>query len=147
MKRQVARQLRNNRGLTCVRVNARTGVLVTLYVSVLSGCGAKMVKGFDSPEPAARNVAIVQSVDVLMDDSSETTTLERLVSLLGSDDPATRLLAIAALERRTGERLGYDPTATNAERIAGIQAWMAWLIARQTSGGGRANAAYAPEAR
>lgn len=82
-----------------------------------------MVQGFDSPEPAARNVAIVQSVD----QPNSPTTLRDLVSMLNSDDPATRLLAIAALERKTGHRLGYDPAASDQERKEAIRAWYRWL--------------------
>lgn len=100
------------------------GVLTSLIAAAaLPACSPKMVQGFDSPEPAARNVAIVQSVD----QPATPATLRGLVSLLNSDDPATRLLAIAALERRTGQRLGYDPAAPDPERKEAIRAWDRWL--------------------
>lgn len=89
----------------------------------LTACSPKMVEGFDSPEPAARNVAIVQSVE----QPTTPGTLRSLVSMLSSDDPATRLLAIAALEHKTGQRLGYDPAAPNPERNDAIRAWDRWL--------------------
>lgn len=88
-----------------------------------------MVQGFDSPEPAARNVAIVDSVDK----PDSPATLRGLVSMLSSDDPATRLLAIAALERRTGQRLGYDPAAPDQERKEAIRAWNQWLAVQRES--------------
>lgn len=82
-----------------------------------------MVQGFDSPEPAARNVAIVESVET----PNTPGTLRDLVRMLSSDDPATRLLAIAALERKTGQRLGYDPAASQPERVEAIGVWERWL--------------------
>jgi hypothetical protein len=44
--------------------------------------------------------------------------------MLDSDDPATRLLAINALERITGDRLGFDYAAPEAQRQAAISRWV-----------------------
>jgi hypothetical protein len=108
---------------TSRRLVLRGALAGVIAAACVGACSPKMVQGFDSPEPAARNVAIVQSVD--QPDSPG--TLRGLVSMLSSDDPATRLLAIAALERRTGQRLGYDPGAPDQERKEAIRAWDRWL--------------------
>lgn len=54
-----------------------------------------------------------------------------LVRMLGSDDPATRLLAIEALDRVTGERLGYDASDSPARRREALDRWAAWVEARE----------------
>jgi hypothetical protein len=46
--------------------------------------------------------------------------------MLGSDDPATRLLAIEALNRITGERLGFEPHAGPQDREASVERWRAF---------------------
>jgi len=46
-----------------------------------------------------------------------------LVEQLDSDDPAVRVFAINALERITGERLGYNPYANEVARRSAIDAW------------------------
>lgn len=58
--------------------------------------------------------------------------LPKLITLLESDDPGTRLLAIQALERITGERFGYDYAAPEARRREAVDRWVAWQSARQT---------------
>ena len=110
------------RDMSCLFL-LRSALAGVIAAACAGACSPKMVQGFDSPEPAARNVAIVQSVD----QPSSPTTLRDLVSMLNSDDPATRLLAIAALERKTGQRLGYDPAASDQERKEAIRAWDRWL--------------------
>lgn len=52
-----------------------------------------------------------------------------MVDSLGSDDPALRTLAIAALERTAGDRFGYDPWASEGERREAIGRWRQWLDA------------------
>ena len=46
-----------------------------------------------------------------------------LIGQLESTDPAARLLAIQALERRTGETLGYQHAAPVWERRAAVNRW------------------------
>jgi hypothetical protein len=86
---------------------------------ILSSCAPSMVEGFDSPEPAARNVAIVRAADQPPDHATDAA----LVDMLRSDDPVTRLLAISVLERRTGQRLGYDPASDAEARAAAVAEW------------------------
>jgi hypothetical protein len=49
--------------------------------------------------------------------------LPALVRMLDAREPATRLLAIEALERATGERFGYEYAGPVAERQAAIRRW------------------------
>lgn len=51
--------------------------------------------------------------------------------MLASDDPATRLLAIEALDRVTGERLGYDAADPPERRRETLNRWAAWVRARE----------------
>lgn len=83
--------------------------------------------------------ARVRALDVLPDGSSPDRLIARavrtryllgdlraqqsLVDLLLSDDLAARQIAIGALEARTGERRGYDPEASLAERTAAVARW------------------------
>lgn len=89
---------------------------------LLSGCGPTIRPSFDSPEPAARNAAIVEAAR-----KSDQSTVPDLVRMLDSDDPATRQLAIQTLEQLTGQRLGYDPTDTLTMREAAISRWRAYV--------------------
>ena len=83
-----------------------------------SGCGPTIHPSFDSPEPAARNSAIVQAAD-----RRDPAAVPDLVRMLDSDDPATRLLAINALQRITGETYGYDYAAPELNRQAATARW------------------------
>lgn len=84
----------------------------------LSGCGPSVVPSFDSPEPAARNAAIVHAAA-----DRDRASIPELVRMLESDDPATRLLAITALERLTGETRGFDYAASPFEREQAVARW------------------------
>lgn len=95
-----------------------------LLALLLAGCTPSMPKGFDSPEPAARNEAIVDAAR-----SGDRSTRSDLVRMLDSDDATTRLLAITTLEQMEGTTLGYDSTASEPERDRAIDAWKARLAA------------------
>jgi HEAT repeat protein len=88
----------------------------------LASCGPAITPDFNSPEPAARNAAIVRAGT-----ARDHAALPHLVRMLDSDDPATRLLAIQALERLTGQRLGYDPAEAPARRDAAVQRWCRYV--------------------
>ncbi|MDX2133095.1 MAG: HEAT repeat domain-containing protein [Planctomycetota bacterium] len=90
---------------------------VLLWVLV-PGCAASVRPDFNSPDPAARNAAIIEAY-AARDDKA----IPDLVRMLDSDDPATRLLAIRTLESLTGTRLGYDPAAPSFEREPAVRAW------------------------
>jgi HEAT repeat protein len=87
-----------------------------------TGCGPTINADFDSAEPAARNAAIVEAAS-----KNDRAAVPDLVRMLDSDDPATRLLAINALEKITGERLGYEHTAQEHERVKAVDQWRAYV--------------------
>jgi hypothetical protein len=74
--------------------------------------------GFDSPSPTKRLDAIAQSSQ-----ETDKKSLGQLVEKLSSTDPAERMLAIRALEKREGTTLGYDHAAPKWERIEAINRW------------------------
>lgn len=84
-----------------------------------------MPRGFNSPEPAARIDAAVDAAA-----KSDQSSIPDLIRLLDSDDPATRLVAIGALERLTGKTHEYDFAASDADREAAVRRWQAWQQAR-----------------
>lgn len=95
-------------------------VVVSLGLVLVAGC-VPIPKGFDSPEPAARIDAAAEAVG-----RSDTGKIPELIVLLDSDDPATRLIGILALERLTGQRLGYDHAAGVEEREPAVVRWVEW---------------------
>ena len=88
----------------------------------VTACGPTITADFDSAEPAARNAAIVEAAS-----KNDQAAVPDLVRMLDSDDPATRLLAINALEKITGERLGYEYTAPEHERAKAADRWQEWV--------------------
>jgi len=102
---------------------ARPGKCLLLVIAAAGGCGPSMPRGFDSPEPAARMDAIVDAAR-----RSDRSAVPRIVPLLDSDDPATRLLAIETLERLTGETFGYDYAAPPADRVAAVERWRRYVV-------------------
>jgi len=96
---------------------------------LLAGCTPSMPKGFDSPEPAARNEAIVDAAE-----RKDRAARADLVRMLDSDDATTRLLAISALQEIEGTTLGYDYAAAEPERDRAIDAWKARLAAEGATG-------------
>lgn len=59
-------------------------------------------------------------------------SIPNLILVLESSDPAQRMLAIGALERMTGQSLGYEYWAPRPVRDEAIARWKAWW---QTHGG------------
>ena len=84
---------------------------------------------YDSPNPQARVQALARSAR-----DGDPGAVPEMITMLGSDDPAQRLLAIHALERETGQTLGYVHYAPERERLAARDRWVAWFRARQREG-------------
>jgi HEAT repeat protein len=84
--------------------------------AVLGACAPPASRGgFDSPDPASRLYAIERAMK-----HGDRAAVPRIVEQLDSDDPAVRLLAIAALEQLTGETRGYrydDPPWMREEAV------------------------------
>ena len=76
---------------------------------------------FDSPDPARRIDAAVRAVE-----HNDRSAVPDLIGMLDSDDPATRFVAIHALERLTGQTLGYDYAAPSWERASAVDRWTEW---------------------
>lgn len=104
--------------MRCVRSWYVATIVGFVGWSLCPGCGGAIRPDFDSAEPAARNAAIVQAAR-----TNNRAAVPDLVRMLDSDDPATRLLAISALERLTGHRRGYDPTESQASRDEAVSRW------------------------
>ncbi|MEM7622896.1 MAG: HEAT repeat domain-containing protein [Planctomycetota bacterium] len=96
---------------------------------LVSGCIPQVPETFDSPDPNQRLRAIVGSAE----GGADTDVVPGLVDQLESTDPAARMLAIRALEVRTGQTLGYDHAADNWERARAVQAWRSWLREREAA--------------
>jgi HEAT repeat protein len=96
----------------------------------LAACAQQVTPSYDSPEPGARNAAIVATAA-----RGSKQDIPNLVRMLESDDPTTRVLAIRTLERLTGETFDYDPHAAPFERDAAVARWGAY--ASTTPGGGQ----------
>lgn len=94
----------------------------------LAGCRASLPADFEAPDAGSRIRAVIASVHHPTEDD-----LRGMVGGLGSDDPALRTLAIAAIQRSAGDRFGYDPWAPEGERWEAIGRWRLWLDARSGS--------------
>lgn len=94
------------------------GAVALGWVGALAACAPSMPRGFNSPEPGVRIDAIVEAAR-----RGDPAAVPSLVRMLDSDDPATRLLAIRALERITGTTYGYDHSAPETERREAVRRW------------------------
>ena len=102
--------------------------LALILLTGLSAC-ASAPPDFNSPEPAARNAAIVRAAR-----DKDQSAIPDLIRMLDSDDPTTRVLAIRTLERLTGQTHGYDPEADAASRSRAVDEWTSWCEGRGSGG-------------
>lgn len=84
--------------------------------------------GLDSPDPNARVAALVE-IGRETDRPLTRDEAQGLVEALSSIDPSARMVAIRALQRRTGESFGYQHFGTDDKRRAAIGAWRRWFKA------------------
>ncbi|MFO0832836.1 MAG: hypothetical protein U0637_13470 [Phycisphaerales bacterium] len=103
---------------------------IALVCFAPAACAQKITPSYESPEPGARNAAIVSTAA-----RGDMRDIPQLVRMLDSDDPTTRVLAIRTLERLTGQTFGYDPHAEAFEREASIERW-AGLVREQAAAKG-----------
>ena len=87
----------------------------------LGGCASAIPIGFDEDAPDGRIQAIIGAAREM-----DTTKVPELIDQLDSDDPATRMFAIRALERITGQTMGYQHEGPIEERKAAIERWVRW---------------------
>jgi hypothetical protein len=100
-----------------------------LCVGLVPGC-AYPEASFDSPDPGALIPAILKAAE-----HRDPEAIPRLIQCLDHDDPAVRFAAIRALERITGQTLGYDFAAPERERRERVEAWVKWQESRTGVGG------------
>lgn len=108
------------------------GVLGTL---VAVGCAPPVPDGgFDGPDPSSRIYAAVavaerwNSTEPPEDRARPPkTTLQHLVVMLQSSDPAARLIAGDTLRLVTGRDFGFDPSAGPPARFEAVERWRAWV--------------------
>jgi HEAT repeat protein len=87
---------------------------------LLWSCGpAASEGGFDSANSSAKLYAIEQAVR-----DGDRSAIRRIVEQLDSDDPAVRFIAIATLQRLTGETYGYRDFDPEPVRREAIQRWV-----------------------
>ena len=108
-------------------IRAMIGTMAVGLV-MLAGCAGPAARrgGFDSPDPASRLYAIARAGR-----QRQGSAIPDLIESLESDDPAVRMMAIVALERITGTRMGYNPYGPWIDRQAAADAWAdAWRTGR-----------------
>ncbi|MAE63080.1 MAG: hypothetical protein CMJ18_02305 [Phycisphaeraceae bacterium] len=95
-------------------------LLQIIFCLLLLGCAPPPARdgGFHSDDPASKLYAIVRAGSDADHDS-----IPHLIEQLDHDDPAVRMFAIVALERITGDRLGYNPYAPLHGRRAAVERW------------------------
>lgn len=98
---------------------------------VICGCSAssaQLRRQMESINPSDRIDAVVEAAR--RHDKSLTPAL---VDRLDDEDPAVRMYAILALERLTGERMGYSYAAPTGRRREAVETWRRY-IARNHDG-------------
>jgi hypothetical protein len=94
-------------------------LLVSFVLGSSTGCtGTGPVVGLKSDEVAGRIQAMKLAVE-----RRDKAAVPDLVVALESEDPAERLFAIEALERITGQNLGYHYYDSDAGRAAAVKRW------------------------
>lgn len=93
-------------------------LVMVVSLAAVGGCLPTERASFEATAPNKRLDAIVQASD-----AHDPASLMGLVSQLESSDPAARLLAIRALEHRTGMTLGYHHSDPEWKRRAAVDRW------------------------
>jgi HEAT repeat protein len=89
------------------------------------GCGRPMPaypKGFESGDPIVRSRTIQMAAQ-----RGDHGALPLLVNRLEDEDEGVRLFAIVALEKLTGDRLGYNYADPAPQRARAVKRWRAYL--------------------
>src|SRR5688572_28904905 len=104
-------------------------MIVPLSCAALGGCGPSALEGgFDSANPAAKLYAIEQAAR-----HHDRSAVGQIIEQLDSDDPAVRLVAIAALQRLTGRTYDYRDYDPPQQRRQAIDRWKAALQSGELS--------------
>jgi hypothetical protein len=108
---------------------AKFGCALALACVVMFATGCTAPRGplvVTSPDPSVKIPAIKKAVR-----KNDRGAAGQLVRDLDNDDPAVRFYAIGALERMTGESMGYRYFDDEADRAEAVQRWRQWLDGRQ----------------
>jgi hypothetical protein len=84
------------------------------------------------PDPSVKIPAYKKAVR-----KKDRAAVKQLVADLDSDDPAVRFYAINALERLTGEQLGYRYYEHEEQRRPAVERWQGWMRAGEMASGGQ----------
>lgn len=102
-----------------------TVAAVAAAAAWIGGCGDPgRAIGLDQPDPAARVRAVRAAAEEPA--SEDAAAMRELIEALANDDPAVRLLAIRALERKTGQTLGYEHWQSADKRDEALKRWLNW---------------------
>ena len=111
--------------------------LATLWLAVsLPACAPPIPSGgFEAPDPASKIYAAVRVAEEFdrTGQRPDRATLQQLVTMLGSADPAARFVASNTLKRVSGVDLGYQPSAPLPERSLAVARWRAWVESLPTT--------------
>lgn len=99
------------------------GLAGSFGLAGLGGCIPSEKTDFDAAGPSKRLDAIVRASG----NDADPQSLPRLVEQLDSQDLAARMLAIRALENRTGTTLEYNHTDPEWKRQESIERWIKYL--------------------
>ena len=102
-------------------------LLCVCWTVVPSGCAwlgsGDYVKNISSVQPEVASKAMNTAAQ-----KKSRLAIVPLVKRLYDEDPVMRLSAIRALQRITGEDMGYRSYEPQVKRMAAIKRWEAWLI-------------------
>ena len=117
-------------------INLR-GVLLSgaAVLVLLTGCAPPIPDGgFNAPDPASRLYAAAgvaakwSSIQPPEDRVRPSiTTLQQLVVMLESSDPAERMVASETLQMVTGKDFGYEASDPLPERFLAVNRWRSWV--------------------
>jgi hypothetical protein len=109
------------------RVALRALALAACAPLALAACAPSATEGgFKNPSPGAQVYAIESAVR-----EERKQQIPEIVECLRSDDDLVRMMAIGALERMTGQTLGYDFTDPLPLRLQGYRRWKEWVVAQR----------------
>lgn len=110
-----------------LRAMLAQGMLAAVSVWACTACAPSATEGgFKNPAPGAQVYAIESAVR-----EERKQQIPEIVECLRSDDDLIRMMAIGALERMTGQTLGYDFTDPLPLRLEGYRRWREWVIAQR----------------
>jgi len=102
---------------------SRAAGWIVIFALCSLGCQHKqLAPNVAAPEIEAKIPGIKRAGE-----TRDRSALPQLVDSLNDDDPAVRLFAIAALEKFTGDRFGYEYYLDEDQRKPAVARWRAWL--------------------